>query len=61
MTRRDMRLVFAHIHFASCEDSVNRLTKMGEQEFRIHNVGAPQRISLTPITQTNPDYWFTSV
>lgn len=33
---------FAHIHLASCEDSVNRLTKMGEQEFRIHNVGAPQ-------------------
>jgi len=33
---------FSHIHFASCQDSVNRLIKMGEQEFRIHNVGAPQ-------------------
>ncbi len=33
---------FAHIHLASCEDSVKRLTKMGEQEFRIYNVGAPQ-------------------
>ncbi|ODS23490.1 UDP-N-acetyl-D-glucosamine 2-epimerase, UDP-hydrolysing [Candidatus Endobugula sertula] len=33
---------FAHIHLASCEDSANRLRKMGEQEFRIFNVGAPQ-------------------
>jgi GDP/UDP-N,N'-diacetylbacillosamine 2-epimerase (hydrolysing) len=33
---------FAHIHFASCEDSANRLRRMGEQEFRIFNVGAPQ-------------------
>lgn len=33
---------FSHIHLASCLDSVNRLIKMGEQEFRIHNVGAPQ-------------------
>ena len=32
----------AHIHFASCEDSANRLRRMGEQEFRIKNVGAPQ-------------------
>ena len=33
---------FAHIHFASCDDSAERLRRMGEQEFRIHNVGAPQ-------------------
>ncbi len=33
---------FTHIHLASCEDSANRLRRMGEQEFRIHNVGAPQ-------------------
>ena len=33
---------FAHIHLASCKDSVDRLTRMGEQEFRIYNVGAPQ-------------------
>ncbi len=32
----------AHIHLASCEDSVKRLRCLGEQEFRIHNVGAPQ-------------------
>ena len=33
---------FAHIHLASCRDSVERLRRMGEQEFRIHDVGAPQ-------------------
>jgi GDP/UDP-N,N'-diacetylbacillosamine 2-epimerase (hydrolysing) len=33
---------FTHIHLASCEDSANRLRKMGEQSFRINNVGAPQ-------------------
>jgi GDP/UDP-N,N'-diacetylbacillosamine 2-epimerase (hydrolysing) len=32
----------AHIHFASCEDSANRLRGLGEQEFRIFNTGAPQ-------------------
>ena len=32
----------AHIHFASCEDSVKRLLKLGEQRFRIFNTGAPQ-------------------
>lgn len=32
----------AHIHLASCEDSANRLRRMGEQEFRLFNVGAPQ-------------------
>lgn len=32
----------AHVHLASCEDSANRLRRMGEQEFRIFNVGAPQ-------------------
>ena len=32
----------AHIHFASCEDSADRLRRMGEQDFRIFTVGAPQ-------------------
>jgi len=32
----------AHVHFASCEDSANRLRGLGEQEFRIFNTGAPQ-------------------
>ena len=32
----------AHIHLASCDDSADRLRQMGEQDFRIFNVGAPQ-------------------
>lgn len=32
----------SHIHFASCEDSAERVRRLGEQEFRIFNVGAPQ-------------------
>jgi GDP/UDP-N,N'-diacetylbacillosamine 2-epimerase (hydrolysing) len=32
----------AHIHLASCDDSAERLRHLGEQEFRIFNVGAPQ-------------------
>lgn len=33
---------FAHLHFASNEDALERLKKMGEQDFRIFNTGAPQ-------------------
>ncbi|MDC3194286.1 UDP-N-acetylglucosamine 2-epimerase [Amylibacter sp.] len=32
----------AHVHFASNEDAVDRLIRLGEQEFRIHKTGAPQ-------------------
>lgn len=32
----------AHIHLASCEDSAQRCRNLGEQDFRIFNVGAPQ-------------------
>ena len=32
----------SHIHFASCEDSAERVRRLGEQEFRIFTVGAPQ-------------------
>jgi len=33
---------FAHIHFASGEEAAERLRRMGEEEWRIHTVGAPQ-------------------
>ena len=33
---------YAHIHFASNQDAADRLIKLGEQDFRVHNVGAPQ-------------------
>lgn len=32
----------SHLHLASCEDSAQRVERMGEEPFRIHNVGAPQ-------------------
>ncbi len=33
---------YAHLHFASNQDAADRLAKLGEEPFRIHNVGAPQ-------------------
>ena len=32
----------SHIHLPACEDSAKRVEKMGEEPWRIHNVGAPQ-------------------
>ena len=32
----------AHIHLPACEDSAKRVEKMGEEPWRIFNVGAPQ-------------------
>lgn len=31
-----------HMHFASNQDAAERLIKLGEESFRVHNVGAPQ-------------------
>lgn len=31
-----------HMHFAANEDAANRLIKLGEEPFRVFNVGAPQ-------------------
>jgi GDP/UDP-N,N'-diacetylbacillosamine 2-epimerase (hydrolysing) len=31
-----------HLHFAANEDAATRLRNLGEEAFRIHNVGAPQ-------------------
>ena len=33
---------FTHLHFAANKDSEKRLIKLGEERFRVHNVGAPQ-------------------
>jgi len=38
---------FAHLHFAANEDAKDRLLKLGEEPFRVHNVGAPQLDELT--------------
>lgn len=33
---------FAHLHLAANQDAADRLVKLGEEAFRVHNVGAPQ-------------------
>ena len=33
---------FVHKHFAANSDAFNRLISLGEERFRVHNVGAPQ-------------------
>lgn len=33
---------FVHLHLASNTDAAERLIKLGEEPFRVHNVGAPQ-------------------
>ncbi len=40
-TTRHAITKYAHIHFAANDDAAQRLLKMGEQEHRVHNVGAP--------------------
>lgn len=38
----------AHIHFPANPDAARRLSRMGEEKFRIHMVGAPQLDELSP-------------
>ncbi|MCQ4735692.1 UDP-N-acetylglucosamine 2-epimerase, partial [Anaerotruncus colihominis] len=33
---------YDHVHFASNADAAQRLLNLGEEPFRVHNVGAPQ-------------------
>lgn len=33
---------YAHLHLASNADAADRLIRLGEEAFRVHNVGAPQ-------------------
>ncbi len=42
-----------HLHFASNEDAKNRLIKLGEQPFRVFNVGAPQLDELVDAKYTS--------
>lgn len=43
----------SHIHFASNQDSYNRLLKSGEQKYRIFNTGAPQLDELRELKDIN--------
>ena len=40
----------SHLHFASCDDSANRVIKLGEQKWRVFNTGAPQLDELRDLT-----------
>ncbi len=44
-----------HMHFASNQDAADRLAKLGEEEFRIFNVGAPQIDEMIQAKYTNLD------
>lgn len=44
---------FSHLHFASNKDAEVRLKKLGEQNFRIKKVGAPQLDDLLGIIKKN--------
>lgn len=46
---------FAHIHFAANDDAAQRLLRLGEEPFRVHNVGAPQLDELNEGLIANPD------
>ena len=43
----------AHLHFAANKDAEDRLLKSGEEQFRVHNVGAPQLDEM--VKETIPD------
>ncbi len=52
---------FAHIHFAANKDAHDRLIKLGEEDFRVHNVGAPQidelvKARITPLKTLEEKY-----
>jgi len=52
---------FAHIHFAANKDASDRLIKLGEEDFRVHNVGAPQidelvKARITPLEVLEEKY-----
>jgi GDP/UDP-N,N'-diacetylbacillosamine 2-epimerase (hydrolysing) len=46
---------YAHLHFASNTDAAERLVRLGEEPFRVHNVGAPQVDELVLGMVTSPD------
>lgn len=47
---------FAHLHFASCDDSANRVLNLGEQPFRVFNTGAPQLDDLNKVFPLTSHY-----
>src|SRR3989338_3583200 len=52
MVGAHMHIPVAHIHFAANKDAADRLKKMGEERFRIFNIGAPQLDELVAGNET---------
>lgn len=46
---------YAHLHFAANEDAKLRLLRLGEEPFRVYNVGAPQVDELVNAKYSNLD------
>ncbi len=46
---------FVHLHFAANKDAADRLISLGEEEFRVHLVGAPQLDELTEGEVATPE------
>jgi GDP/UDP-N,N'-diacetylbacillosamine 2-epimerase (hydrolysing) len=44
----------AHLHFAANQEAADRLVRLGEDPFRVHNVGAPQLDELVGGPVTSP-------
>lgn len=44
-----------HLHFASCDDSARRVERLGEEPWRIFNVGAPQLDTLAEVAVLDRD------
>ena len=49
---------FAHIHFAANDDAYERLIKMGEQDFRVFQTGAPQLDEFSEYTYLEKNKFF---
>ena len=45
----------AHLHLVATEEAEERLTKMGEDPWRIHNVGAPGLVGIRELASTGVD------
>lgn len=46
---------YVHMHLAANEDAAQRLVRLGEEPFRVHQVGAPQLDELTEGRYTDAD------
>src|SRR3972149_966419 len=55
---RHMITKASHIHFAACQEYADNIIKMGEEEWRVHNVGALAVDNFMQIEKINKDNLF---